>query len=138
MTDFSKQEIIKTSIPGLLIIERPVYADERGFFREVFRLKELEEEIGQKFNIVQANHSHSLPRVIRALHAENWNKLVYPLAGKVFTAIVDIRPPKDWQIRCVLMGINLSIICIWLMLIMTVRTQWLLLGMIRILTSNGL
>ena len=95
MTDFSKQKIIKTSIPGLLIIERPVYADERGFFREVFRLKELEEEIGQKFNIVQANHSHSLPRVIRALHAENWNKLVYPLAGKVFTAIVDIRPDSE-------------------------------------------
>lgn len=95
MTDFSKQVISKTSIPGLLVIERPVYPDERGFFREIFRLEELEKMIGEKFNIVQANHSHSLPRVIRALHAENWNKLVYPLTGKVFTAIVDIRPDSE-------------------------------------------
>jgi dTDP-4-dehydrorhamnose 3,5-epimerase len=84
--------ITKTSIPGLLIVERPTHADERGFFREVFRLDELEAEIGFKFNIVQANHSHSLPKVIRALHAENWNKLVYPVSGKAFVAIVDIRP----------------------------------------------
>lgn len=92
MPDFSKQIITETGIPGLLVIERPVYPDERGFFREVFRLNDLEEKIGEKFNVVQANHSYSLPRVIRALHAENWNKLVYPSAGKAFTAVVDIRP----------------------------------------------
>lgn len=95
MTDFSKQVISKTSISGLLVVERPVYPDERGFFREIFRLQELEEIIREKFNIVQANHSYSLPRVIRALHAENWNKLVYPLTGKVFTAVVDIRPDSE-------------------------------------------
>src|SRR3989338_9188575 len=95
MKDFSKQVITKTSIPGLLVIERPSFPDERGFFREVFRLNDLEEEIGETFNIVQANHSYSLPKVIRALHAENWNKLVYPLTGKVFTAIVDIRPDSE-------------------------------------------
>ena len=42
--------------------------------------------------MVQADHSYSVPGVIRALHAENWNKLVYPLTGKAFSAIVDIRP----------------------------------------------
>lgn len=92
MPDFSKQVIKKTSIPGLLVIERPVYPDERGFFREVFRLKDLEEKIGEKFSIVQCNHSYSLPRVIRALHVENWNKLVYPMTGKMFAALVDVRP----------------------------------------------
>ena len=83
--------IKKTSIEGLLVIERPTFADDRGFFREAFRLNELE-EAGVKFNPVQWNHSKSLPRVIRALHAENWNKLVYPITGKMFAAIVDIRP----------------------------------------------
>lgn len=34
----------------------------------------------------------SVPGVIRALHAENWNKIVYPITGKMFAAIVDIRP----------------------------------------------
>lgn len=80
-----------TSIPGLLAIERPTYADERGFFREVFRSNELEVAIGEEFKPVQWNHSKSEPGVIRALHAENWNKLIYPVTGCMFAAIVDIR-----------------------------------------------
>lgn len=84
--------IIKTSIPGLLVVERPTFPDERGFFREIFRLNDLETEIGFDFKIVQANHTHSLPKVIRALHAESWNKLIYPISGKIFSAVVDIRP----------------------------------------------
>lgn len=84
--------IRKTSLSGLLVIERPIFSDERGFFREIFKLNDLEKESGIKFNIVQSNHARSFPKVIRALHAENWNKLVYPLSGKVFTAIADIRP----------------------------------------------
>lgn len=87
--------ISKTSISGLFVIERPTYPDERGFFREIFRLNDLEKETGIKFNVVQANHARSVPGVIRALHAENWNKLVYPVSGEVFTAIVDIRPESE-------------------------------------------
>lgn len=88
-----KQDSIKkTSIPGLLIIERPTFPDDRGFFREAVRLNELEEASGIKFSPVQWNHSKSLPNVIRALHAENWNKLVYPITGKMYSAVVDIRP----------------------------------------------
>jgi dTDP-4-dehydrorhamnose 3,5-epimerase len=87
------KDIIKdTTIPGLFILERPTFADDRGFFREVFHLNELEEKRGEKFEIVQWNHSLSKKNVIRALHAENWNKLVYPVTGTVFSAIVDIRP----------------------------------------------
>ena len=87
--------IKEANIKGLFVIERPIFADERGFFREVFRLKDLEEVIGFKFNIVQSNHSHSKPNIIRALHAENWNKLVYPINGKMFAAVVDIRPESE-------------------------------------------
>lgn len=86
------QYIHGTSIPGLLVLERPTFDDERGYFREVFHLDELEEKIGHQFKPVQWNHSRSLPKVIRALHAEGWNKLVYPVTGKMFAAIADIRP----------------------------------------------
>lgn len=89
MTD--ENYIIKTSITGLFVVERPIFSDNRGFFREVFRLNDLEKEVGIEFKVIQANHSHSLPNVIRALHAENWNKLIYPLTGKAFSAVVDIR-----------------------------------------------
>jgi len=86
-------QIVKTtSIPGLLYIERPVFHDHRGFFHEVFRLNELEEKIGFKFKPVQWNHSLSKPKVIRAIHTEAWNKLVYPATGKMFAAFVDVRP----------------------------------------------
>lgn len=84
--------IRKTSIEGLLVIERPIFRDNRGFFHEIFRLNELEETSGVAFKPVQASHSMSLPRVIRAIHTEGWNKLIYPVSGKCFTAIVDVRP----------------------------------------------
>lgn len=80
-----------TSIPGLLILERPTFEDERGFFREVFHLDELEKDSGVKFNFVQCNHSFSKPGVLRGLHWENWNKIVYCVTGEMFTAIVDLR-----------------------------------------------
>src|SRR3989344_3989791 len=80
-----------TSIPGLLILERPVFEDERGFFRELFHKDELEEIAGVKFEVIQVNHSHSLPRVIRGIHAEGWNKIIYPVSGEVFIAVVDLR-----------------------------------------------
>jgi dTDP-4-dehydrorhamnose 3,5-epimerase len=89
---FAEHAIKKTSIDGLLIIERPIFKDERGFFKEIFRIDALEKEIGKKFHFKQANHTYSKPRVIRGLHAEGWNKIIAPVSGKVFIAIVDIRP----------------------------------------------
>lgn len=83
--------IHKTGLEGLLIIDRPIFPDSRGFFREAVRLNELE-ELGIDFKPVQVNHSVSVPGVIRAIHAEQWNKLVYPVTGEIFIAIVDIRP----------------------------------------------
>lgn len=85
-----KSNIHKTKIPGLFVIERPTFDDERGFFREVTRWTDLE-SVGIKFSPVQMNHSLSKKRVIRALHAEKWNKLIYPVTGEMFAAIVDIR-----------------------------------------------
>lgn len=81
-----------TSIPGLLVLKRPIFSDERGFFRELFHKDDLEKMLGFKFNGIQMNHSHSLPKVLRGIHAEKWSKIIYPVCGEVFIAIVDIRP----------------------------------------------
>jgi dTDP-4-dehydrorhamnose 3,5-epimerase len=89
------KNIKSTKINGLFILERPVFGDERGFFREVFHLDELEQFLGYTFNPVQMNHSHSKPNVLRGIHAERWNKIVYPLNGEVFVAIVDIREDSE-------------------------------------------
>lgn len=84
--------IKKTTIEGLLVLERPIFADNRGFFHEVFHLDELESVLGQPFKVVQVNHSQSLPGVIRGIHADTWNKLIYPVTGSAFAAITDVRP----------------------------------------------
>ena len=78
-------------IAGLLIIDRPTIDDERGFFRETFRLNELEDALGHSVRFVQENHSRSRRGALRGLHAEAWEKLVYAPRGEVFTAIADIR-----------------------------------------------
>ena len=85
--------IKETSINGLLVLERPTYSDNRGYFHEIFHLDELEASIGHPFHIIQVNHSQSLPGVIRGIHADTWDKLIYPVSGVAFAAIADIRPP---------------------------------------------
>lgn len=85
------ESITKTPIPGLYIIERPTFKDERGFFHEIFRVEELE-ELGINFKPVQLSHSFSKPGVIRAIHTEQWQKIVYPVTGKMFAVFVDTRP----------------------------------------------
>lgn len=87
--------IYASFIKGLYKIERPTFADERGFFHEVFRLNELKEVTGIDFKPVQWGHSLSKPGVIRAIHSEDWNKLVYPVTGKMLAVIVDVRKESE-------------------------------------------
>lgn len=55
----------KTSIEGLLEIQRPVFSDDRGFFHESVRISDIENELGIKFNVVQANHARSSKNILR-------------------------------------------------------------------------
>ncbi len=87
--------ITKTSIEGLLVLKRPQHADERGYFQEIFHLDEVEKVSGIEFKVVQMNHAYSMPKVLRGIHAENWNKIICPVSGEVFIAIVDIRPDSQ-------------------------------------------
>jgi|SRR3989344_5605599 len=84
--------VVKTQIEGLLVLKRPIHNDERGFFKEIFHINEIESALGFQFKGLQMNHSFSLPKVLRGIHAEAWNKIVYPLTGEAFIAIADIRP----------------------------------------------
>lgn len=80
------------ALEGLWIREERPRVDERGFFHEAFRVNELEDALGHSVAFVQVNHSRSHRHVLRGLHAENWEKLVYVPYGEVFTAVADIRP----------------------------------------------
>lgn len=85
--------VIKTKLPGVLIIEPPIFGDTRGFFQETWQSKKYE-EIGIRETFVQDNLSFSTRGVLRGLHYQQPNtqgKLVSVIQGEVFDVAVDIR-----------------------------------------------
>lgn len=80
-----------TNIERVLVVNRPLFADDRGFFKETFRKNELEEAMREKFEIVQENHSRSQRLTLRGIHAAPWNKFVYCVSGKAQVVIADLR-----------------------------------------------
>jgi dTDP-4-dehydrorhamnose 3,5-epimerase len=87
--------IIKTEIPGVLILEPKVFGDSRGFFMESFNERAFNEAVGNEVRFVQDNHSRSSKGVLRGLHFQKaphaQGKLVRAAAGAVFDVAVDIR-----------------------------------------------
>ncbi|HRX98385.1 MAG TPA: dTDP-4-dehydrorhamnose 3,5-epimerase family protein, partial [Bacteroidales bacterium] len=87
-------KLIKTEIEGLLIIEPTVFADQRGYFFESFRLDKLQ-EFGVQEKFVQDNESKSQKNVLRGLHFQRYpfaqGKLVKVVKGGVLDVAVDIR-----------------------------------------------
>ncbi|MGU3523396.1 dTDP-4-dehydrorhamnose 3,5-epimerase [Enterobacteriaceae bacterium C23F] len=88
-------DVIKTTIPEVLIFEPNVFGDDRGFFMESFNQQVFESAIGTKVQFVQDNHSKSSKGVLRGLHFQlaphAQGKLVRCVAGEVFDVAVDIR-----------------------------------------------
>jgi dTDP-4-dehydrorhamnose 3,5-epimerase len=97
-------QVQKTSIPGVLILEPRSHVDERGFFRERFRLDrylrtaEEHDAPGLGGPFVQENHSRSQRNVLRGLHFQRrrpQGKLVECIRGVVYDVVADVRacPP---------------------------------------------
>ncbi len=87
-------KIIETPIPGLLIIEPRVFADERGYFFESFSETKFT-EAGLTTGFVQDNESKSHRGVIRGLHYQlapfAQTKLIRVVRGTVYDVAVDLR-----------------------------------------------
>lgn len=86
--------VVRTSIPDVLILEPKVFGDERGFFYESYNEREFIEKTGSDVRFVQDNHSRSVKNVLRGLHyqiRQPQGKLVRVTAGEVYDVAVDIR-----------------------------------------------
>lgn len=87
-------EVIKTSIPDVLIIKPTVFEDDRGYFFESYN-KEKFLQHGLDQNFVQDNESKSVKNVVRGLHFQKppfaQGKLVRVMKGAVLDVAVDIR-----------------------------------------------
>ncbi|MGL5051940.1 MAG: dTDP-4-dehydrorhamnose 3,5-epimerase [Fusobacteriaceae bacterium] len=80
-------------IKGLVLLENTVFHDSRGFFYEVFNMKNLKKN-GITTTFVQVNHSMSEYGVLRGLHFQVKNpqaKLVRVLNGKILDLAADLR-----------------------------------------------
>ena len=88
-------KLIKTGFKDLIIIKQNVISDERGFFKEKFRINKLEKLIHKKVNFCQENSVKSRLNVLRGLHFQKdpyaQSKLVSISIGKIFDVAVDIR-----------------------------------------------
>ena len=93
-------KLLPTSLPGVLLVEPAVFADDRGWFMESFNqprweaaLRALGEPVPPPF--VQDNHSSSRAGVLRGLHYQlpphAQGKLVRVVQGAAFDVAVDIR-----------------------------------------------
>ena len=88
----------KTNLEGLLVIENPVFEDDRGSFTEAFNLSRFEEKTGVVRTWVQDNQSVSHRGVLRGIHFQNprpQGKLVRCIGGSVFDVAVDLRRSSD-------------------------------------------
>ena len=86
-------EIVKTSLPDVLLIKPRVFEDTRGYFLETYRADALA-AAGVTCSFVQDNHSHSVHGVLRGLHYQLRRpqaKLCRVVQGEVFDVAVDIR-----------------------------------------------
>jgi len=85
--------VIKTRLPGVLIIEPRVFQDARGFFFESYNRRDYVAQ-GITDIFVQDNHSRSVRGTLRGLHyqvAPGQAKLVRVVEGEAFDVAVDIR-----------------------------------------------
>jgi len=87
-------EIIKTEIPGLLIIKPQVFGDKRGYFVESYS-KNRYKEAGITADFIQDNISGSKYGVVRGFHYQlapySQSKLIQVLEGTVLDIAIDLR-----------------------------------------------
>lgn len=85
--------VVPTRLPEVLLLELPIYRDDRGHFLEVWhQVKSSAAGLPERF--VQDNVSYSKGSVVRGLHYQHprpQGKLVTVLHGAIYDVAVDIR-----------------------------------------------
>lgn len=101
-------KITETSLPGVLLVNTPVYKDNRGAFFETFNLRKMA-EAGLPANWAQDNFSQSKKNVLRGIHyqvIQPQGKLVWAAYGAVLDVAVDLRKSSPHFGRHVAVELN--------------------------------
>jgi dTDP-4-dehydrorhamnose 3,5-epimerase len=88
-------QIRELNIPDSYELTPKQFGDDRGVFLEWYRFDRLEETIGHRLNLAQANTSVSRRGVVRGIHfadiAPSQAKYVTAMRGAVLDFVIDIR-----------------------------------------------
>jgi dTDP-4-dehydrorhamnose 3,5-epimerase len=88
-----RMNVIRSTIPDVLIVEPSVFRDPRGFFKETWQRNRYA-EMGIEGDFIQDNISRSRRGTLRGLHFQikhAQGKLVQALSGRIFDVAVDLR-----------------------------------------------
>jgi dTDP-4-dehydrorhamnose 3,5-epimerase len=89
-------ELTPLSIEGAWLAQSKIWCDGRGNFREWFKTQDIQNTVGRKFIVEQANISSSTKGTVRGIHyslaQRGQAKWVTCVSGKIKDVIVDIRP----------------------------------------------
>jgi len=101
-------KLVATDLPEILIVETPVFEDDRGAFWESHHARKFG-DIGIDAVFVQDAVSRSRKGTVRGLHFQEPNaqgKLVGVVAGAVIDVAVDIRPASPTFRRWIAVELN--------------------------------
>jgi dTDP-4-dehydrorhamnose 3,5-epimerase len=89
-------KLTQLSIEGAWMAESPNWPDERGFFREWFKVSDILSSTGRVFEAEQGNFSMSSEGTLRGIHYSNaplgQAKWITCVSGSIKDVIVDVRP----------------------------------------------
>lgn len=91
VSQISSRASHKSKFEGMLIFELNIFEDARGRFTEVWQTEAMQELGLPDVTPKQVGISRSKKGTIRAIHAEPYDKIIHPISGKIFCAMVDLR-----------------------------------------------
>ncbi len=89
------RKVHKTRFKGMLLFDLNIFEDKRGVFTEVWQTEAMQDLGLPEVNPKQLGISLSRKGTIRAIHAEPYDKIISPLTGRIFVAMVDLRQNSD-------------------------------------------
>ena len=88
-------KLIATNFEDLILIKQNIFIDNRGYFKENFKVEYLEKFLNKKIEFCQQNSVKSKKYVLRVLHFQKkpsaQSKLISISHGKILDIAVDIR-----------------------------------------------
>ena len=83
--------IVQTGIQGVYSIKYDVFKDHRGSIGMLYNMHKIHKSISYTCNAVEITFTHSLPHVLRGLHIQMWERIVFPVGGELMQVLVDCR-----------------------------------------------